>query len=355
MTTEAPSFPVAGDLSRVVDEAIADVFGSSWMQIFSSSKSDDRLRSSQGDDEHVDYDWDENEKEQPVAPPRAVSPVLVDEPPSDVVGPMAVQPAPAPLRGRDRDPSPSSSRGRSVYGRDYDRRDRDRGWSDRDRGRWNGRDSRPSARNGRRGRSRSRSPSPLPRRSSFAHDRSSLPHDNDHFVFFGRSDDRNGVFSTHSPHPVAIGYRTFPTVEHYICWEKLVFAGKSYKEADDVTLRTRDVRAVRFATQRVVDTVRDFESRFNEKRNEATLRALQTKADQHDDVYDALMRTGNRVIVFVCDGNRFHGVDASAGRGDLLSRPFNGQNFLGIMWMLSRVNLSSPAYREERRRRGSRG
>jgi N-glycosidase YbiA len=115
-----------------------------------------------------------------------------------------------------------------------------------------------------------------------------------------------GCFSNFSRHPVTISGKVWPTTEHFFQARK--FIGTSHEEA--VRLAKSPMDAARMGRDRKRPLRKDWE----DVKENVMYMALQAKFEQHKDFRDALMGTGDAIIVEHTTNDSYWG-DGGDGTG----------------------------------------
>lgn len=120
-----------------------------------------------------------------------------------------------------------------------------------------------------------------------------------------------------SAHAVKIWGITFPTVEHAYQWKKYSSSNPDIAEQILTAKSPHAVKIISNANKQARST--DWE----ENKVKIMTQIYQAKADQHEDVRDALKRTGQRTIIENSPVDSFWGSGPDG----------TGENMLGKIWM----------------------
>jgi len=137
---------------------------------------------------------------------------------------------------------------------------------------------------------------------------------NDAVYFFSPAFD---PLNNYSAHAVEIWDKVFPTAEHAYQWKKFSAA------APDVAEKILLARSAETAGKIADENKLKFPATWHDEKVAAMEEILRAKLEQHDDVRDALTRTGNRTIVENSPVDSFWGAGPN---GD-------GQNMVGKLWV----------------------
>ena len=140
---------------------------------------------------------------------------------------------------------------------------------------------------------------------------------------FYRVDDAHGAFSNFAPFPFRLKDRTWPTSEHYFQAQK--FAGTPHEE--EVRRATSPMVAARMGRSRKRPLRKDWER----MKDGIMLEALRAKFEQHPDLKQLLLDTGDATLVEHTSKDRYW---ADGGDG-------TGLNRLGLLLMQVRSELRS--------------
>ena len=142
--------------------------------------------------------------------------------------------------------------------------------------------------------------------------------------------DEYGEFSNFSCHPIRVGGGRWPTTEHYFQAQK--FAGTPHAQA--IRLARTPSEAARLGRSRKIRLRRDWDSvKIGVMRD-----ALRAKLQQHDDVRDLLLATGDAKLIEHTANDSYWG---DGGDG-------TGKNMLGRLLMELRDELR-PSWTSEAR------
>lgn len=125
-------------------------------------------------------------------------------------------------------------------------------------------------------------------------------------IEFYRTRDTYGFFSNFSHHPIALDGKVWPTTEHYFQAKK--FAGTEHEEA--VRLAKTPMVAAQMGRSRKRPLRPDWESVKDSIMYEAVL----AKFTQHEDLKDALIATGDAILVEHTTNDSYWG-DGGDGSG----------------------------------------
>lgn len=128
-----------------------------------------------------------------------------------------------------------------------------------------------------------------------------------------------GWLSNFSAHPVDLGGKVWPTVEHY--FQAMKF--KDPERQEEVRLAPSPAKAKRLGRRPGI------RSNWNEERIQAMTRAVYAKFEQHPDLAEKLVNTGDAVLIEDSPTDSYWGCGAD-GRG---------KNMLGIILMGARLKL----------------
>ena len=128
-------------------------------------------------------------------------------------------------------------------------------------------------------------------------------------IYFYSANAEYGCFSNFSPHPITIEGMTYPTTEHYFQAQKFL----------DAQIQKKIVNAHSPHEAALLGRKRDFPLRkdWETMRNEVMLKAIRAKIEQHDDVREMLLSTGNAALVEHTKNDRYW---ADGGDGSGLNR-----------------------------------
>lgn len=125
-------------------------------------------------------------------------------------------------------------------------------------------------------------------------------------IRFYRVSEPNGFLSNFSPHSVTVDGREWLTAEHYFQSQK--FVGTGHEEA--VAATATPWEAAQAGRSRTVRIRTDWWA----VRDDVMRRALQAKFTQHDDLREALLATGDLLLVEHTSNDRYWG-DGGDGTG----------------------------------------
>jgi len=140
-------------------------------------------------------------------------------------------------------------------------------------------------------------------------------------IYFYAVQDEFGWLSNFSPHAVRVGKQKYATVEH-------LFQSSKFLSAEDraaVRQAKTPMLAARMGRDRRRKLRRDWES----AKRDVMLRGLRAKVEQHPELADALLATGEERLVEHTANDTYWG---DGGDG-------TGQNWLGRLWMQVRQEL----------------
>ena len=126
-----------------------------------------------------------------------------------------------------------------------------------------------------------------------------------------------GCFSNFAAYPVELDGKVWPTSEHYFQAQK--FAGTEFEEA------IRQVKSPMIAARMGRDRAKPLREDWERVRDEVMRRAVLAKFTQHAALRDALLATGDAVLVEHTRNDSYWG-DGGDGRG----RNMLGQILVGI-------------------------
>jgi ribA/ribD-fused uncharacterized protein len=135
----------------------------------------------------------------------------------------------------------------------------------------------------------------------------------DGVIMFYSTSDEFGFFSNFAPYPIKLKGKIWPTSEHYFQAQK--FAGTEHEEA--VRREKSPMIAARMGRDRKRPLRRDWESVKDSLMREA----VRAKFEQHQELRDRLLATGEAKIVEHTDRDSYWG---DGGDG-------SGRNMLGII------------------------
>lgn len=138
----------------------------------------------------------------------------------------------------------------------------------------------------------------------------------------------HGAFSNFSRHPVVISNKRYKTTEHYYQSQKFATTDPLY--ANKIAKATLPKEAARLGRDKKRKLLRkDWES----VKLDVMRRALKAKIEQHEDVKELLLETGDEKIVETSPYDFFWGAGDDG----------SGQNWLGRLWMELRSELRGEA------------
>lgn len=110
-------------------------------------------------------------------------------------------------------------------------------------------------------------------------------------IYFYYVKDKYGCFSNFSPHPIDLDGKLWPTSEHYFQAQKFVTTMPEYSEK--IWQASSPMVAARLGRSRKVPLRPDWE----QIKDDVMRKAVRSKVLQHDDVREALLSTGNKMII----------------------------------------------------------
>lgn len=125
-------------------------------------------------------------------------------------------------------------------------------------------------------------------------------------INFYSQNEEYGCFSNFSPHPVYIDNVCYSTTEHYFQSQK--FTDEKYRLK--IIKAETPSKAATLGRSRSIPLRKDWER----IKDGIMLLAVRTKVEQHKDVYDTLMSTGNAVLVEHTKNDSYWG-DGGDGSG----------------------------------------
>ncbi len=144
-------------------------------------------------------------------------------------------------------------------------------------------------------------------------------------ILFYRQNDPYGEFSNFSAHPFKLGWRVWPTSEHYFQAQK--FAGTEHEET--VRHAKTPSLAAKLGRSRVLPLRTDWEA----VKEDVMRAALRAKFDQHPKLKSLLLSTGEAELIEHTRNDRYW---ADGGDG-------TGKNRLGVLLMELRAELFAEA------------
>ena len=130
-----------------------------------------------------------------------------------------------------------------------------------------------------------------------------------------------GEFSNFAPFPIKLGGKLWPTSEHYFQAQK--FAGTRMEEK--IRKASSPMKAAELGRTRRVK----IQKNWNSKRDNVMLEAVRAKFDQHEELKELLLSTGDAEIIEHTEN------DAYWGDG----RDGSGKNRLGKILMIVRKEI----------------
>ena len=140
-------------------------------------------------------------------------------------------------------------------------------------------------------------------------------------IYFYSTQDTFGCFSNFSAHSVRLNGKTWPTAEHYFQSQK--FAGTPDEE--EIRLASSPMLAARMGRSRKRPLRPDWEDVKDDIMREVVL----AKFQQHEDIRNVLLSTGNEEIVEKTTDDYYWGCGLDG----------TGKNMLGIILMEVRETL----------------
>lgn len=131
-------------------------------------------------------------------------------------------------------------------------------------------------------------------------------------LFYGTKD-FYGCFSNFSPHWIKLDGKSWPTTEHYFQAQK--FVGTEHEDA------IRRASSPKSAAQMGRDRKRPLRADWEEVKDDVMRRAVQAKFEQHEEIRQILLGTGDAEIIENAPGDYYWGCGS---RG-------TGKNMLGII------------------------
>ena len=148
---------------------------------------------------------------------------------------------------------------------------------------------------------------------------------NHKFIHFYRTRDPYGEFSNFARYPIEIDGKRWPTSEHYFQAQK--FAGSEHEEA------IRRVGSAMIAARMGRDRKKPMRPDWEVVKDDLMRRAVRAKFQQHPELRDLLLATGNAVIIERTAKDSYWG-DGGGG---------SGENMLGRVLMEVRKELGDSA------------
>lgn len=137
--------------------------------------------------------------------------------------------------------------------------------------------------------------------------------------------DGTHLLSTSSPHPIELEGKTWTTVEHYV--------QSQLARSEDYARRIRKAETAEEAHALGNSWFRRKRANWKSLRRVLMTRALYTKAQMYGAVREALLETGDELILEVSLYDYYWGI----------GRDQRGENMLGKVWMDVRSKLREPA------------
>ena len=134
-------------------------------------------------------------------------------------------------------------------------------------------------------------------------------------IKFYRTNEAYGCFSNFSKHPIVINGKEWPTTEHYFQAQK--FANTSHEE--ELRLAKSAMEVAQMGRDRSRPLRKDWET----IKDQIMIEAIKAKINQHKDVFEILMSTGNSTLIEHTKNDSYW---ADAGDG-------TGLNKLGKIFM----------------------
>ncbi len=135
--------------------------------------------------------------------------------------------------------------------------------------------------------------------------------------------DRNAPLATCSAHPIVLEDRHWPSCEHYFCYHVLRSESKA-----EALMAQSDPLEVHAQTR---PWYRRKKKNWKTLRNVLMTRALYTKVQMYEDVREALLETGDNLIIESSLYDYYWGIGRDA----------RGLNQLGRIWMEIRSKVSA--------------
>jgi len=142
-----------------------------------------------------------------------------------------------------------------------------------------------------------------------------------HVIYFFRPEDDYGEFSNHSPYPIELHGKTWPTTEHYFQAQK--FTGTPQEE------KIRREPSSQIAAQMGRDRNYPMRPDWEAVKEDLMREALLAKFSQHPHLRERLLATGNAELVEHTTNDGYWG-DGADG---------HGKNRLGMLLMELRAKL----------------
>lgn len=142
-----------------------------------------------------------------------------------------------------------------------------------------------------------------------------LNHETDKEVFYFTSE--FNALDSFSAHAIDIWGRTFATAEHAYQWKK-------FSENNPVLAEKILVAPSPYAVKKISNMHKEnVDPKFTAAKLEVMKDIYVVKLNQHQDVREALIKTGNKIIIENSPTDSFWGIGPDG----------NGQNHLGKIWM----------------------
>lgn len=139
-------------------------------------------------------------------------------------------------------------------------------------------------------------------------------------LFYG-TNDQYGCFSNFSAHWIKLDGKSWPTTEHYFQAQK--FVGTEHEDA------IRLAHSPKNAANMGREHKRPLRADWEEVKDDVMRRAVRAKFEQHEEIRQILLETGDAEIIENAPGDYYWGIGS---RGD-------GKNMLGILLMEVREQL----------------
>lgn len=141
-------------------------------------------------------------------------------------------------------------------------------------------------------------------------------------INFYKTRDPFGCFSNFSRHPVTIDDQEWPTTEHY-------FQAMKFEGVPSLVEKVRQAKSPMDAARMGRDRKNPLREDWEEVKDEVMTKAVLAKFDQHSDLREILLGTGDAVLVEHTENDSYWG---DGGDG-------SGKNMLGRILMLVREEL----------------
>ena len=144
-------------------------------------------------------------------------------------------------------------------------------------------------------------------------------------IFFYKTGDAYGCFANFSRHGITLDGEFWPTTEHYFQAQK--FAGTSHEPI------VREAKTPGDAARLGRDRNRPLRADWEQVKDDVMRRAVKAKFEQHADIREVLLGTGNAELIENTTDDHYWG---RGTRGD-------GKNMLGIILVEVREQLRAPS------------